>query len=57
MDWRSSSASVRVKLFIAATERDAPDGGKQVTSGLTVQNGVLSLGPFRIARVARIYWP
>lgn len=48
---------LKVKLFIAATERDAPDGGKQVTSGLTIQNGVLSLGPFRIARVAKVEWP
>jgi hypothetical protein len=48
---------MKMKLFIAATEQDAPGGGKQVTSGLTIQNGFLSLGPFRIARVARIAWP
>jgi hypothetical protein len=48
---------LKLKLFIAATERNAPDGGKQVTSGLTIQNGALYLGPFKIARVARIDWP
>jgi hypothetical protein len=48
---------LKVKLFIAATEQQAPDGGKQVTSGITIQNGFLYLGPFKIARVARIEWP
>jgi hypothetical protein len=48
---------LKLKLFIAATEQDAPGGGKQVTSGLTIQNGYLSLGPFKVARVARIEWP
>jgi hypothetical protein len=47
----------KLKLFIAATEQPAPGGGKQVTSGVTIQNGVLYLGPFKIARVARIDWP
>ncbi len=47
----------KLKLFIAATEQNAPDGGKQVTSGLTIQNGTLYLGPFKIARVAKIEWP
>lgn len=48
---------LKVKLFIAATEQNAPDGGKQVTSGITIQNGFLYLGPFKVARVARIDWP
>lgn len=48
---------LKLKLFIAATEQNAPDGGKQVTSGLTIQNGILSLGPFKVARIARIEWP
>jgi hypothetical protein len=48
---------LKIKLFIAATEQKAPDGGKQVTSGVTVQNGYLYLGPFKVARVARIDWP
>jgi hypothetical protein len=48
---------MKAKLFIAATEQNAPDGGKQVTSGLTIQNGFLYLGPFKVARMARIDWP
>jgi Uncharacterized protein conserved in bacteria (DUF2125) len=48
---------LKLKLFIAATEQKAPDGGKQVTSGITIQNGFLYLGPFKVARVARIDWP
>lgn len=48
---------LKVKLFIAATEQKAPDGGKQVTSGITIQNGYLYLGPFKVARLARIEWP
>lgn len=48
---------LKVKLFIAATEQKAPDGGKQVTSGITIQNGNLFLGPFKVARVAKIDWP
>jgi hypothetical protein len=48
---------LKVKLFIAATEQKAPDGGTQVTSGITIQNGYLYLGPFKVARVARIDWP
>jgi hypothetical protein len=48
---------LKLKLFIAATQQDAPGGGRQVTSGLTIQNGYLSLGPFKIARIARVDWP
>jgi len=48
---------LKVKLFIAATQQKAPDGGEQVTSGITVQNGFLYLGPFKVARVALIDWP
>jgi hypothetical protein len=48
---------LKLKLFIAATEQNAPDGGKQVTAGITIQNGYLYLGPFKIARVAKIDWP
>jgi hypothetical protein len=48
---------MKAKLFIAATEQNAADGGKQVTSGLTIQNGFLYLGPFKVARIAKIEWP
>jgi hypothetical protein len=48
---------MKAKLFIAATEQNAPEGGKQVTSGLTIQNGFLYLGPFKVARIAKIEWP
>jgi Uncharacterized protein conserved in bacteria (DUF2125) len=48
---------LKLKLFIAATEQKALDGGTQVTSGVTIQNGALYLGPFKIASVAKIEWP
>ncbi|HVZ01324.1 MAG TPA: DUF2125 domain-containing protein [Dongiaceae bacterium] len=48
---------LKAKLFIAATEHDAPGGGKEVATGLTIQSGYLSWGAFRLARVARIDWP
>ena len=48
---------LKLKLFVAATERDAQGGGKEVTSGVTLQNGFLSIGPFKVARIARIDWP
>jgi len=49
--------ALKMKLFVKGAERDAPGGGKEVATGLTVQGGYLSWGPFRLAPMARIAWP
>lgn len=49
--------ALKMKLFVKGAERDAPGGGKEVATGLTVQGGYLSWGPFKIARVPPVRWP
>jgi hypothetical protein len=49
--------ALKMKLFVKGAERDAPGGYKEVATGLTVQGGYLSWGPFKIAQVPPIQWP
>ena len=46
-----------MKLFVKGAERDTPQGYKEVATGLTVQGGYLSWGPFKLAPVPPIQWP
>jgi hypothetical protein len=47
----------KMKLFVKGAERDVPGGYKEVATGLTVQGGWLSWGPFKLAAVPPIQWP
>ena len=49
--------ALKMKLFVQGAERDAPGGGKEVATGLTVQGNYLSWGPFKLAQLPRIAWP
>jgi hypothetical protein len=49
--------ALKMKLFVKGAERDAPGGHKEVATGLTVQGGYLSWGPFKLAQVPPIQWP
>lgn len=49
--------ALKMKLFVKGAERDAPGGGKEVATGLTIQGGYLAWGPFKIARVPPVQWP
>jgi len=49
--------ALKFKLFVKGAERDAPGGGKEVATGITLQGGYLSWGPFRLAKVPPIEWP
>ena len=49
--------ALKMKLFVKGAERDAPDGGKEVATGLTLQDGYLSWGPFKLAKIPPILWP
>ena len=49
--------ALKMKLFVKGAERDAPDGGKEVATGLTLQDGYLSWGPFKLAKIPPIQWP
>lgn len=47
----------KMKLFVKGAERDAPGGYKEVATGLTLQGGWLSWGPFKLVQVPPIEWP
>jgi hypothetical protein len=49
--------ALKMKLFVKGAERDAPGGYKEVATGITIQSGYLSWGPFKLARVPPIQWP
>jgi hypothetical protein len=49
--------ALKMKLFVKGAERDTPGGYKEVATGLTVQGGSLSWGPFKLAQVPLIRWP
>jgi hypothetical protein len=49
--------ALKMKLFVKGAERDAPGGYKEVATGLTIQGGYLSWGPFKLAQVPPIQWP
>lgn len=49
--------ALKMKLFVKGAERDTKDGYKEVATGLTVQGGYLSWGPFKLAQVPPIQWP
>ena len=49
--------ALKMKLFVKGAERDTRDGYKEVATGLTLQGGYLSWGPFKIAQVPPIAWP
>jgi hypothetical protein len=49
--------ALKMKLFVKGAERDAPGGTKEVATGLTIQGGYLSWGPFKLAHIQRIEWP
>jgi hypothetical protein len=49
--------ALKMKLFVKGAERDNKDGYKEVATGLTVQGGYLSWGPFKLAQVPPIQWP
>jgi len=49
--------ALKMKLFVKGAERDAPGGYKEVATGLTLQGGYLSWGPFKLAKVPPIQWP
>jgi len=49
--------ALKMKLFVKGAERDAPGGAKEVATGLTLQGGYLSWGPFKLAQVPPIQWP
>jgi hypothetical protein len=48
--------ALRFKLFVKGAQSPAPDGTPEVATGLSLQNGYLSWGPFRLARLSRIAW-
>jgi hypothetical protein len=49
--------ALKMKLFVKGAERDATGGYKEVATGLTLQGGYLSWGPFKLAKVPPIQWP
>lgn len=49
--------ALKMKLFVKGAERDTKDGYKEVATGLTVQGGYLSWGPFKLAQIPPIEWP
>jgi len=49
--------ALKMKLFVKGAERDTKEGYKEVATGLTVQGGYLSWGPFKLAKVPVIQWP
>jgi hypothetical protein len=49
--------ALKLKLFVHGAERDAPGGGKELATGLTVQGGWLSWGPFKLTQLPPITWP
>jgi hypothetical protein len=49
--------ALKMKLFVKGAERDVPGGYKEVATGLTLQSGYLSWGPFKLAQVPPIRWP
>jgi hypothetical protein len=49
--------ALKMKLFVKGAERDTKDGYREVATGLTVQGGYLSWGPFKLAAVPPIQWP
>jgi len=49
--------ALKAKLFVKGAERDVPGGDKEVATGLTLQGGWLSWGPFKLAPVPPIQWP
>jgi hypothetical protein len=49
--------ATKFKLFVKGAQSPGADGVPEVATGLSLQNGYLSWGPFRLARMPRITWP
>jgi hypothetical protein len=52
----ATADAVKFKLFVKGAQSPGADGVPEVATGLSLQNGTLSWGPFRLARVPRILW-
>ena len=48
--------ALKFKAFVLGAQREGADGVPEVATGLTLQDGLLSWGPFPIARLPAIAW-
>jgi hypothetical protein len=48
--------ATKFKLFVIGAQHTGSDGVPEVATGLSVQNGYLNWGPFRLARMPRFAW-
>lgn len=53
----AAGEAMLAKLGLAAMETIAEDGSREVTAPVTVQDGVVSLGPISVLRLPRAEWP
>jgi hypothetical protein len=47
---------LKFKAFVLGAQKPGADGQPEVATGLSLQNGILSWGPFPITRVPEIVW-
>ena len=47
---------MKFKAFVLGAQKPGADGQPEVATGLTLQNGILSWGPFPITRVPEVVW-
>jgi hypothetical protein len=47
---------LKFKAFVLGAQKPGADGQPEVATGLSLQNGILSWGPFPITRVPEVVW-